>query len=69
MPQGTFGVPYSDLVLFPFCLLHYEFVYYSLNQILSSDWFNTSLTLGDVWLVESNVRLVANLKKNFTFKT
>ena len=38
-------------------------VYYALNKILSSDWLNTSLTLGDVWSVENNVRPVANSKR------
>ena len=31
-------------------------VYYALNKILNSDWSNTNLTLGDVWLAGSNVR-------------
>ena len=38
--------------------------YYALNKILCSDWLNTNLSLGDVWLVGSTyVRLVANSKR------
>ena len=40
----------------------YHDFYYALNKILSSDWLNTSITLGDIWSVGSNVRLVANSK-------
>ena len=31
--------------------------------MLSSDWLDTNLTLCDVWLVGSNVRLAADSKK------
>ena len=37
--------------------------YYTFHKKLSSDWTNTNLRLGDVWLLGSNVRLVANSKR------
>ena len=42
-----------------------------LRKILSSDWLNTDLTLDDVWLVEINIKLVANrrLRKRWRIKS